>query len=357
MHVATILVTGGAGFVGSALALDRKRRDPAARVIAFDNLRRKGSELNLPRLDAAGVEFVRGDVRSTEDIGALPPADLLVECAAEPSVLASYGPDLRYVIDTNLVGTLNLLEYCRDHGTRMLFLSTSRVYPVERLRQLRLVETETRFELAEAQTLAGASARGISEEFPLGGARSIYGATKLASEMFIEEYAYAHGLDSIVNRCGVISGPWQMGKVDQGVVVLWVARHVYGGKLDYVGYGGSGKQVRDVLHIDDLCELVDTQVDRFEELRGSVFAVGGGRASSTSLLELTGLCRRITGRTIEIGAVSGNRPADVPLYVTDNTRIHAATGWSPSRSMETVVTDVHDWILASRNDLAPILGA
>src|SRR6185369_10242395 len=126
--------------------------------------------------------------------------------------------------------------------------------------------------------------------------------TKLASEMFIEEYAAAHGLDAIVDRCGVLSGPWQMGKIDQGVVVLWVARHVYGGKLDYIGYGGTGKQVRDVLHIDDLCDLVEIEIDRFENLGGSVFAVGGGRSSSTSLLELTSLCRRITGNTIPIGS-------------------------------------------------------
>ncbi|HXC51074.1 MAG TPA: NAD-dependent epimerase/dehydratase family protein [Candidatus Limnocylindrales bacterium] len=356
MRPATIVVTGGAGFVGSALALDRKQSDPAARVIAFDNLRRKGSELNLPRLEAAGVEFVRGDVRSTDDIAALPACDLLIECAAEPSVLASYGPDLRYVLDTNLVGTLNLLEYCREHGSKMLFLSTSRVYPVATLSGLRLVETATRFELDGEQTIAGASARGISEEFPLGGVRSIYGATKLASEMFIEEYAAAHGLDAIVDRCGVLSGPWQMGKIDQGVVVLWVARHVYGGRLDYIGYGGTGKQVRDVLHIDDLCDLVEIQLARFESLRGGVFAVGGGRSCSTSLVELTDLCRRITGRTIEIGSTAENRPADVPVYITDNSRIRSATGWTPARSMEQIVTDVHDWILSAKDELAPVLG-
>ena len=355
MRPATILVTGGAGFVGSALALDMKRRDPSARVLAFDNLRRKGSELNLPRLAAAGIEFVRGDVRSTEDIAALPPSDLLVECAAEPSVLASYGPDLKYVIDTNLVGTLNLLEYCRAHGARMLFLSTSRIYPVARLSELRLRESATRFDLETDQPMAGVSPRGISEDFPLGGARSIYGATKLASEMFIEEYADAHGLGALVNRCGVIAGPWQMGKVDQGVVVLWVARHVYGGRLDYIGYGGTGKQVRDVLHVHDLCDLVALEIDHFDQLAGRVFAVGGGRSCSTSLVELTQICQNITGRRIEIGSVAENRPADVPLYITDNSRITAATGWSPLRSMERVVSDVHDWIVGAREELRAIL--
>ncbi len=355
MKPRSVLVTGGAGFVGSSVAIDLKRRDPGCRVVALDNLRRRGSELNLPRLREAGVDFIHGDVRSPEDLRSLEAAELLVECSAEPSVLAGFDSSPSYVLQTNLVGTLHLLEYCRAHGTGMLFLSTSRVYPIHALSALRFFEAATRFELREDQAVVGASANGIAEDFPLGGARSIYGATKLASEMFIEEYAYAHGLQAVINRCGILAGPWQMGKVDQGVVVLWAARHFFGGPLSYVGYGGSGKQVRDVLHVHDLCDLLRLQISLFETLRGRTFTVGGGRDNAVSLLELTSLCRRFSGREIPITAVTERRPADIPVFVTDHARVTAETGWTPKRSVETVVSDVFVWIRANEHALAPAL--
>jgi CDP-paratose 2-epimerase len=356
MTPSTILLTGGAGFVGSNLALHLKQTHPGARVVAVDNLKRRGSELNLPRLAQGGVEFVHGDVRNREDLECGVAADLLLECSAEPSVLAGIGSPPDYVVQTNLVGTLNVLEYCRRHGTAMIFLSTSRVYPIEALCRIRLVETPSRFEIAAEQELPGISSRGISEEFPLAGARSLYGASKLASELFIEEYVEHYGVPIVVDRCGVIAGPWQMGKVDQGVVSLWVARHVFGRGLSYIGYGGAGKQVRDVLHVGDLCDLVDLQIARLESLSGRTFNAGGGREVSASLAELTELCRAATGRTVPIDSVPETRAADVPLYITDNTRLSDELGWKPARTMERIVADVHAWIIAHRRMLEPILG-
>jgi CDP-paratose 2-epimerase len=353
--VNTILVTGGAGFVGSRLAIGMREHGVAERVIALDNLRRRGSELNLTRLQEAGVEFLHGDVRNPEDLDAAGAVDLILECSAEPSVLAGYGGSPAYVVNTNLAGTVNCLEAARRHGAAMIFLSTSRVYPMETIRKLRYLEGESRFELAPEQETPGVSAEGISEAFPLEGLRSLYGATKLSSELILREYCALYGLRGIVNRCGVIAGPWQMGKVDQGVAVLWVARHVYGGSLQYIGYGGTGKQVRDLLHVDDLLELVLRQVGKLEELDGETFNVGGGLAVSTSLQELTAVCREVTGNTIEIGAEPDNRAADIPLYITDNAKVTAATGWLPSRNLRDVVADIYQWIEAHRDALAPIL--
>ena len=355
MTPTTILITGGAGFVGSNLALHLKHARPQARVVAFDHLKRRGSELNLPRLKAAGVEFVHGDVRSPGDLDAADRADLLLECSAEPSVLAGIDSSPDYVVQTNLVGTLNVLEYCRRHRSAMIFLSTSRVYPIDPLCRIKLVETSTRFEIDASQPMPGISPRGIAEEFPLAGARSLYGASKLASELFITEYAAQYDLTMLVNRFGVIAGPWQMGKIDQGVVTLWVARHVYGQPLSYIGFGGTGKQVRDVLHIDDVCELIALQIDRLESLRGELFNVGGGRPVSVSLAELTELCRAATGKSIPIASVPENRAADVPLYVTDNGKIEASLGWRPQRSMERLIEDVNAWIRAHETSLRPIL--
>jgi len=354
MTPTTVLVTGGAGFVGSTLALHLKRYDVARRVLALDNLKRRGSELNVPRLQAGGVEFVHGDIRCPEDLD-VAATDLLLECSAEPSVLAGYDSSPEYLLNTNLGGTINLLEHCRRRGAAMIFLSTSRVYPMRALAAIRLDETPTRFEIAGAQTLAGISARGISEEFPLSGARSLYGATKLASELFIEEYAYAYGLRAVVDRCGVLAGPWQMGKVDQGFVALWVARHLFEGRLSYIGFGGSGKQVRDVLHVDDLCDLVTRQIARLDDVAGQVFNVGGGRRVSTSLCELTELCRRVTGKTIAIDAVAATRTADVPLYVTDTAKVEVTLGWSPMRDLERIVADTYDWMRAHAASLRAIL--
>lgn len=339
-----VLVTGGAGFVGSNLAVQYKERHPGSRVTALDNLKRRGSELNLPRLRSGGVEFVHGDIRSREDLSGLE-ADLVVECSAEPSVLAGYGGSPEYLLDTNLSGTLNCLELARRQGADFIFLSTSRVYPIGALGELGYTEEETRFVLADEQPYPGASSRGVAEEFPLAGPRSLYGATKLASEMFVEEYRAAFGLRTVVDRCGVITGPWQMGKVDQGVFALWVARHHFGGDLRYIGYGGTGKQVRDLLHVDDLFELVDLQARDPGRFDGGTFNVGGGPERSLSLWETTRLCREITGNTVTIHEDPETRTADVPLYISDCRKVEEQCGWRPSRSAEQTLADVHAWVL------------
>ncbi|PCJ57547.1 MAG: 3-beta hydroxysteroid dehydrogenase [Candidatus Hydrogenedentota bacterium] len=351
----TILITGGAGFVGSNLALHLKQHYDNVRIIAQDNLIRRGSELNLPRLKENGIEFVKGDIRNPEDIASVGAFDTLLECSAEPSVLAGYGSSPRYVIDTNLGGTVNCLEAAREHNAEFLFLSTSRVYPIKPLNNLTWREDTTRFAWEDTQPLPGASSQGITEAFPLEGTRSMYGATKLASELIMQEYLEMYDMRGIINRCGVITGPWQMGKVDQGVVVLWAARHIYGGALSYIGYGGTGKQVRDFVHIDDLARLVTYQLDHIGELSGQTFNVGGGLDVSVSLQELTTICQGLTGNTIHIASEMEDRPADLRLYITDNTRITQATGWAPEKTVETTLEDIVKWIRDNQEQLQPIL--
>jgi CDP-paratose 2-epimerase len=351
---AQFVITGGCGFVGSSLALRLKARHPGARIVVLDNFYRAGSRLNIPRLTRASIEVVEGDVRRKADLEGLGGADVIIDAAAEPSVLAGAGgTGADYVVDTNLVGTLHLLECARRWRSRLLFLSTSRVYPVESLRGIRLTEGEERFEIDPAQTLPGITGKGIAADFPLEGARTLYGSTKLASEIMVREYAAQFGLDAVVNRCGVIAGPWQMGKADQGVIALWVARHLYGQPLRYIGYGG--KQVRDVLHVEDLADLVVLQAERRAAFHGEVFMVGGGRGCSASLRELTGLCRRVTGREMPVGLEPSVREGDVPLYITDGTGTEAALGWKPARTMQSVVEDVASWIEGNKESLRPVL--
>ncbi len=351
----TILVTGGAGFVGSRLAMGARTHFPETRVVALDNLKRRGSELNVPRLRAAGVEFLHGDIRQPADLEAVGPVDLIIECSAEPSVLAGHDGAPDYVVHTNLTGTLHCLEYARKRGAGLIFLSTSRVYPMETIAGLRYRESETRLELAPDQTVPGVSEHGFSEAFPLEGVRSLYGATKLCSELMLQEYAAMYGLRSIVNRCGVITGPWQMGKVDQGVAVLWAARHIYGGPLKYIGYGGQGKQVRDLLHIDDLLQLVLYQIAHLDTLGGQTFNVGGGPEISASLCEMTTLCQEFTGVRLDMASEPANRAADIPLYLSDCRKVTQATGWKPQRTTAEIFRDIVDWIQSNKEALRPFL--
>ena len=207
-----VLITGGAGFIGGNVAVTLAERHPDWAITALDNLKRRGAELNLPRLREAGVAFHHGDVRELDDLLVVGEIDAIVECSAEPSVLAGIGGSPDYLIRSNLIGAYNCLELARRTQSFMVFLSTSRVYPVAALESLRRVETLTRFEWADDQALPGASSAGITEAFPLAGARTLYGSTKLAAEMLIEEYRAAYDLRAVVDRCGVIAGPWQMGR-------------------------------------------------------------------------------------------------------------------------------------------------
>ena len=233
-------------------------------------------------------------------------------------MLAGITSPVEQVINNNLSGTINCLELARSHKAAFIFLSTSRVYPIATLEKVNFKEEESRFSFVDQQDIRGVSSKGISEQFPLEGSRSFYGATKLACELLIQEYQALTGLKTVINRCGVLTGPWQMGKADQGVVVLWLAKHIYKGNLGYFGYGGKGKQLRDILHIEDLFHLIDWQIHNLDKVNGDIFNVGGGVESSVSLKELTTLSEKATGNKIEIVSQAVNRVADIRIYLTDN---------------------------------------
>ena len=347
----SLCIAGGAGFVGASLARRYRQHYPNRRIVAFDNLSRRGSELNLADFRARNIEFIHGDVRFPRDLESLTGTfDLLIDAAAEPSVHADTN-----AIDTNLKGTLNCLEWARRHAGALLFLSTSRVYSLPGLRSLPLREEETRFSLDSREPQpAGLSAAGIGEAFPTSGHRSLYGATKLASELFVQEYCAAYGLKAVINRCGVIAGPGQWGRADQGVYALWVAGHYFGLGLRYTGFGGRGKQVRDLLHPDDLFALLEEQVACPATWTGDAFNAGGGLASSTSLMEYTQLCQEVGGRTLAIGAAPETQPTDIPYYVTDNAKAQAAFGWTPQKTARDIVGDIHTWLVDNGDLVRPM---
>jgi CDP-paratose 2-epimerase len=350
-----VLVTGGAGFVGASLAIALRARHPGWEVIALDNLKRRGSELNLPRLRAAGVTFEHGDVRAPRDLLGLPRVDAIVECSAEPSSLAGTDGATDYAVSANLVGAWHCLELARRDAAQLVFLSTSRVYPVAALRGLAIEARPTRFELADRQPLPGASPAGIAESFPLEGARTLYGTTKLSAELLVEEYRAAFGLRAVIDRCGAIAGPWQMGRIDQGVFTYWLLAHRRGWPLRYLGFDGSGRQVRDLLHVDDLIDLLDDQLARPEHWDGIVANVGGGRACSLSLREATELCRELTGAEVPVQAAGQDRPGDVPVYISDCARLFAHCDWRPRRGARDTLADIAVWAAAHEDQLVSAL--
>jgi CDP-paratose 2-epimerase len=352
-----ILITGGAGFVGGSLARSLLRGRPGSKVVALDNLRRRGSEWNVQGLVADGVRFVHGDVRNPADLAGLEGGfDALIEASAEPSVHAGIGESPRYVLDTNLGGAVNCLEFARERCGGVIFLSSSRVYSLAPLRALPLAAGPTRLDLAEGTGGApGLSRAGISEQFAVDGPRSYYGASKLAAELLCQEYA-AHGkLPVVINRCGVIAGPGQFGKTEQGVFTLWVARHAFGRPLKYTGFGGKGLQVRDLLHPADLADLVLRQLESMQRVSGRTFNVGGGRAGSVSLQEYTRLCREVTGREVPIEEDAATAEVDIPWYITDHARVSEALGWSPARPPRQIVADTCSWVRANEQVLSGLI--
>ena len=340
-----ILITGGAGFVGSSLALHFKNKFPSGRIAVLDNLKRRGSEINLQKFKENSIEFIHGDIRNPSDFEPLKKAwDIFFECSAEPSVLAGLNSSPKYLLETNLVGTINCLEFAKQYCGLFIFLSTSRVYSISPLREINLVEKATRFEVAPNQSIVGVSPTGISEKFPTDLSRSLYGTSKLASEYLVQEYATTYGLKSLINRCGVIAGPGQFGKVDQGVYTLWVARHFFNQPLKYTGFGGTGKQVRDLIHIRDLISLLEKQVQTQTGLEAPTFNVGGGNFCSTSLFELTHLCQEVTGNRVEITNEKETTPVDIPWYVSDNEKVQKRFDWEPKHTVKDLVSDIKIWL-------------
>jgi CDP-paratose 2-epimerase len=342
-----ILITGGAGFVGSNLAIMLKNKYPYYDITCLDNLKRKGSELNLPLLKSVNINFIHADIRNKEDLSAISHFDTIIDACADPSVLAGIETPIEQAVNTNLIGTLNCLELAKKYNSNFIFLSTSRVYPIKLINNIEYTEANTRFIWKDYS--------GINENFPLDESRSFYGFTKYASELLIKEYNYYHNIKSVINRCGVITGPGQMGKIDQGILVFWLAQHFWKKDLKYIGFGGKGKQVRDMLHIKDLFDLIDIEIHNMDIVNNKIYNVGGGLKSSVSLLELTELCQQVTGNIIKVEKSSLDRPGDIRIYITDNTKINTDTNWIPKYTSEDIVKETFDWIKDNKSLLKNIL--
>ena len=327
-----ILVTGGCGFVGTNLSIFLKKK--GFNVSTLDNFVRKGSRFNYITLKKLKIKNYNLDLSNYSNIKKLPKFDFILDCCAEAAVEVSKN-EIDRVINTNLIGTLNILKKAKQDKSKIIFLSSSRVYSINNLNKLvknKIIKNHLRVK------------KKIKEDFDTQRPKSIYGFTKLSSEMLIEEFSFAFGLKYIINRCGVISGPFQFGKQDQGFVSLWIWRHLNRNKLSYIGYGGFGNQVRDVLHIDDLCNLIFTQLKKFKKINNQIFNVGGSKKSNVSLKNLTHICQKVTGEKIYISKTSSTSVYDIPYYITDNTKVTNVYGWKPKNSIYDVINDTYKWL-------------
>jgi CDP-paratose 2-epimerase len=338
-----VLITGICGFVGSALASELKQGSENIEVIGLDNLSRSGSEVNRALLKKNGVRFVHGDLRNPSDLENLPKVDWVIEAAANPSVLAgvSATSSSRQLMEHNLFGTVNALEYCKRHRAGMILLSTSRVYSLAALSGLPMETKNDAFvPRFSAVTQAGISADGVTEEFSTQPPLSLYGSAKLASEVVALDYGSAFDFPVHINRCGVLAGAGQFGKADQGIFSFWL--HSWRAKqpLKYIGFGGHGFQLRDCLHPRDLCALLVKQM-KAPEKSSRVLNVSGGAESGISLANLSKWCERRFGPHT-VSADAANRQFDIPWLVLDSSRAREEWNWRPNIHLEMILAEIAD---------------
>lgn len=331
-----LLITGICGFVGSTVAQTWLETVPGLTIYGLDNFSRPGSERNRLKLQELGVKLYHGDIRMASDVESLPQVDWVIDAAATTSVTAGIDGrnSSRQLVENNLLGTLNILEYCKRHGAGLVLLSTSRVYSILPLSKMKVEVIGNSFCPSRAQLLpSGLSLSGVSELFSTTPPVSLYGSTKLASEIIAMEYGEACDFPVWVNRCGVLAGAGQFGRGDQGVFSYWI--HAWRNRipLNYIGFGGTGFQVRDALHPRDMVSLLIKQTGGGIISSERIFNVGGGVNNAMSLFELSVWCEARFGAH-NVGAKLQERRYDVPWLVMDCARVKSVFEWEPETSLQ-----------------------
>jgi CDP-paratose 2-epimerase len=338
-----ILITGICGFVGNTLACGLQEGWPDWEIVGLDNLLRAGSEMNRAALRRRRIRVIHGDVRNMSDLESLPRCDWIIEAAANPSVLAGVDgkTSSRQLIEHNLIGTIHMLELLKQWRCGFTMLSTSRVYSIPALAALPVEVQGDRFVPRADAGIPGFGPQGVTEQFSTEPPLSLYGSSKRASELLACEYAESFGLPVFLLRCGVLAGAGQFGKIDQGIFSYWI--HSCRGKrpLKYIGFNGSGHQVRDCLHARDLLPLIARQIRTPGKDAPRVLNVSGGLAQSASLRQLTAWCAERFGPH-SIAADPQNRPFDVPWLVLDSAQAASAWGWKPQTPLESIWREIAD---------------
>jgi len=330
----SILITGGAGFIGTKLA--NRFASAGHRVRIFDNLSRAGVEQNLQWLlheHNDRIEFHHEDVRDIAALGnAVSGVEMVYHLAAQVAVTTSLSTPLED-FEINARGTLNVLEAIRTASSppALLFTSTNKVYGS--LPELALYENNKRYVGRDRRR------RSISENRPLD-FHSPYGCSKGAAEQYVHDYARSFGLRTIVFRMSCIYGPHQFGNEDQGWVAHFLIRSLEGRPITLYG---NGKQVRDLLYVDDLVNACWLGYQQIDTLAGSVFNIGGGEGNTLSLLELLELVKRFNGSLPEI-TFAKVREGDQRYFVSDTRSFSKQTGWQARVDVNEGVKRLRQWL-------------
>jgi len=332
-----ILITGGCGFIGSNICIFLKNKN--YNVYSLDNLSRKSSKYNLNILKKNRIKNYKFDISNYKKLSLLPKFDFIIDCCAEAAVEVSK-KEIDRVVNTNLIGTINILKKVKKDKSKLIFLSTSRVNSIKSIQNIikkKIINKKIKI------------TKLIDENFSTKSPKSIYGLTKHASEMFIEEYSFAFDIKYIINRLGVVSGPLQFGKEDQGFVSLWIWSHIKKNNLKYIGFGGLGNQVRDVLHVKDLCEIIEIQMKKIKTINNKIFTIGGSKNNTISLKDLTLLCEKVSKNKIKFKKIIKTSIYDIPYFVTSNKLISKTYKWKPKKNILDIVLDTYNWLSAQKN--------
>lgn len=329
-----ILITGGCGFIGSNLSVYLNKKN--FKIETIDNLSRKGSYLNFKRLKKLNIKNYKINIQDLNKILKLPKYDYIIDCSALVEVNVKL-KNIKKVFNINFLGTNNLLMKAIRDKSKLIFMSTSRVYSIDKIKKIFKNKNTISKKIKNRKKFT------IDENFSISPPISYYGLSKKFSEQLIEEYSNSFNLKYIINRFGVVSGPWQFGKVEQGFLSLWIWKHLRTQKLDYKGFGGKGFQVRDVLHVEDLCKLIFLQINKFNIYNNNIFNVGGGLKNAIDLKELTKIAQIITKNHIKIGKSNKTDIKDIPIYISNNKKVSKIYKWKPLKSVNEIALDVYKW--------------
>ena len=323
----SILITGGCGFVGTNLAIYLQKELKKFSIYTVDILKKDYSKFNADILKKKKIINYKIDITSNKFLKIKKKFDFIIDCSADPAVEDSRKDTVK-VFNNNLKTTLNILEKTKNDKSNIIFISSSRVYPIN--------ESNKKFRLKSNFI--------FDEKTTTDGIKSIYGYTKYASELLIKEYSYIFNIKYIINRSGIITGPLQFGKVEQGLISLWIWRHLNNLGLNYIGYGGKGHQIRDILYVDDFSLLIKKQILSFPKINNKLFCIGGGKNNSITLKKLTEKCQNITKNYPKIESVPETSKYDIPVFISSNKKIKKFYNWLPKTNINNILEFNLKWL-------------
>lgn len=336
-----MLITGGAGFIG-VNAADHFLSQGWA-VVIFDNFSRKGTDINLAFLEEkylSGLTVVKGDIRTDqEQLNTLcNDVDVVLHLAAQVAVTTSV-IDPREDFEINALGTFNVLEAVRNSTKKpqLIYASTNKVYGG--LEHMNVEEGERRYSFA-------GGIGGVTEQTPLD-FHSPYGCSKGAADQYVRDYSRLYDLKTTVIRQSCIYGPHQMGIEDQGWVAWFMIATLFNRPVTIYG---NGKQVRDLLYVDDLVAAYDACIKNPDAVSGEVFNMGGGATNTLSLIEFLDFLKDDLQMNVEY-SFGGVRPGDQPIFVSDNSKFMQATGWSPKFDTTKGIANLLEWLKENKDKL------